>query len=505
LRKIPGRMTGRFPRRTGFLFIIVLMLSTTVFLSVACSRRADGISWRGSIQPDIMRSFDTSSSSGFVVIEMPEDIYDDSGTYISTEPRGMNGIGPLPAPSFRDERIVLEEQKVQEPVQHESSSEELKVSSSDKMPTDSHFSEDLVLEEVTELEDVEPNDPEKDENTADPSLAEDALILEEESVCWSEYHVRAGETLTDICRDRSLTPKGIADANELTNPDYLKEGQLLLIPSSPENIEKTIAEVKRRRAEEIARQNRVEPVEVDEYTVQEGDSLWSISNKLNISIDTLFASNKLKDPDYLKPGSKLRVPNQDGLFHKIQKGNTLGSIAKKFKTEPERIIKANPGADLDVLKVGMELFIPGASPAASVFRLSDGRSSTYSRGFRWPVAGRINSPFGWRRHPITKKRNFHTGIDIKARTGRIIRAARNGRVAYAGWMGGYGRVVVVNHGNGYSTLYAHCSRLLVRKGRSVSSGQAIAKAGSSGRTTGPHLHFEVRKNNKAINPLRVLK
>jgi murein DD-endopeptidase MepM/ murein hydrolase activator NlpD len=119
--------------------------------------------------------------------------------------------------------------------------------------------------------------------------------------------------------------------------------------------------------------------------------------------------------------------------------------------------------------------------------------------------GKISSPFGWRRHPVTRRRDFHTGIDVRAPRGRAIKAAKAGRVEYAGWMGGYGRVVVVRHNDGLSTLYAHCNSLSVRNGQSVSQGQTIASVGTSGRTTGPHLHFEIRQGKSPMNPLKLLR
>ena len=498
MRRFPNRIDGRFPGRSGFLLIITVMLVSTAFLSLICSKKAEGILWNNESRAGQVSGFSSTSSSGFIVIEMPGDVYNDYGPYVALESEELNGIGPLPAPSFREEKLVLQEKELKN-----SESKQSSKNSTDPIEKGKDPEDDLILEEVMPEDDV-LSLQDLDLSVSDDQEESD-LVLEEESVCWSEYQVGSGETLTDICKRESLTPDQIARVNDLKNPDFLKEGQLLLIPKSPEHIDDTIAELERRKAEELERLNRVDPVEMSEYVVQEGDSLWSISNKLSISIDTLFACNKLKDPDYLKPGTKLNVPNQDGLFHKVKKGDTLAAIAKKYKTETERIGKANPDIDLDTLKVDMNIFIPGATPASSVFNLSDGRASSHSRGFRWPVAGRINSPFGWRRHPITRKRNFHTGIDIKANTGRTIRAAKNGRVVYSGWMGGYGRVVVINHGDGYSTLYAHCSSLLVRKGHRVTSGQAIAKVGSSGRTTGPHLHFEVRKSNKPVNPLSVLR
>ncbi|MEM9451156.1 MAG: peptidoglycan DD-metalloendopeptidase family protein [Cyanobacteria bacterium P01_E01_bin.6] len=120
--------------------------------------------------------------------------------------------------------------------------------------------------------------------------------------------------------------------------------------------------------------------------------------------------------------------------------------------------------------------------------------------FVFPTNGRITSGFGNRVHPILGYRRFHSGIDFGASYGTTIRAADSGQVIFAGWYGGYGRAVVINHGNGLTTLYAHASRLLVSEGTNVQQGQAIAAVGSSGLSTGPHLHFEVRRNGSPINP-----
>lgn len=132
--------------------------------------------------------------------------------------------------------------------------------------------------------------------------------------------------------------------------------------------------------------------------------------------------------------------------------------------------------------------------SGSAVRKSNGRMV-------WPTAGRVTSPFGYRVHPIFGTRKLHTGIDIAAPNGTPIMAGDEGVVIYSGWMRGYGQVLIVDHGGGISTLYAHCSSLLVGDGTHVKRDQIIARVGSTGFSTGPHLHFEVRANGSPVNPM----
>ncbi|BBB91738.1 MAG TPA: peptidoglycan DD-metalloendopeptidase family protein [Methylomusa anaerophila] len=122
----------------------------------------------------------------------------------------------------------------------------------------------------------------------------------------------------------------------------------------------------------------------------------------------------------------------------------------------------------------------------------------------WPASGPITSPFGWRTHPIFGTQLYHTGIDIGADFGDAVGAADGGVVIYAGWMGGYGNAVIIDHGNGISTLYGHNNDLVVGEGTRVYKGQTISHVGSTGYSTGPHLHFEVRENGTPVNPLGYL-
>ena len=125
----------------------------------------------------------------------------------------------------------------------------------------------------------------------------------------------------------------------------------------------------------------------------------------------------------------------------------------------------------------------------------------------WPVPGyhKVTSPYGNRYHPVLKKNKFHSGVDLRAPMGTPIVAANDGKVLSAGYNSGYGNRIYIDHGGGIVTVYAHNSKLLVKAGDKVKRGQTIAKAGSTGRSTGPHLHFEVRKNGKTTNPMNWIK
>ena len=135
----------------------------------------------------------------------------------------------------------------------------------------------------------------------------------------------------------------------------------------------------------------------------------------------------------------------------------------------------------------------------------NGPSVPGSGAFSYPIHGRLTSPFGLRRHPIFKVVSFHSGVDLAAPYGTAIMASDTGRVIFNGWYGGYGKVVIVDHGMNYSTLYAHLSRTSASRGQTIIKGQTVGYEGQTGYSTGPHLHFEVRKNGRPENPLNYLR
>lgn len=355
------------------------------------------------------------------------------------------------------------------------------------------------------------------EDMSDMELPEAGIRLTDVGSSWKEHVVKSGETLSDIAlRHGGVTAQDILRANGLKDANRLATNQILLIPNNPEEVENTLEEVRTRQIRVASLREESKPLKVLAYVVVQGDSLWSIANAQSIELDTLVGSNTFKSSATLRPGAVLRIPNQDGIFYTLRKGEKIEQVCKRYQVDLERTRKVNPTVDLVSLKPGDEIFLPGARPEAVAEVKSEGKKAKSPpskgrdvqkgvRSYRWPVMGRINSPFGWRRHPVTRRRDFHTGIDIKADRGMLIRAARDGRVAYSGWMGGYGKVVVVEHAGGHSTFYAHCSTLLVGQGAKVSQGQNVARVGTTGRSTGPHLHFEVRKGNSPVNPLQYLK
>ena len=150
-----------------------------------------------------------------------------------------------------------------------------------------------------------------------------------------------------------------------------------------------------------------------------------------------------------------------------------------------------------------------AAAAAAVAQSSGGQgaSDNWVQGtgqLGWPVSGEITSPYGYRVHPIWGTTIYHSGIDIGVDEGTPVHAADGGVVVWSGWMGGYGYAVVIDHGNGLSTLYGHNSELAVDEGQSVAKGQVISYAGSTGNSTGPHVHFEVRVNGDPVDPMGYL-
>lgn len=233
------------------------------------------------------------------------------------------------------------------------------------------------------------------------------------------------------------------------------------------------------------------------YTVRAGDTLSGIAQRQGIPLEYIIASNEGLDPSRLRPGQALLLP-RGGVVHTVKAGQTLADIAKTYEVTEEAIRSANGIAGEPVAGVRLLVMSPAVVPQATAIALGKGTS------FSWPARGTISSPFGPRLHPIYRVPSFHAGIDIVLPEGTPVYAAASGRVARAEWHEGYGLLVVIAHKDGFATYYAHLSRVLVTPGQFVEAGQVVALSGNTGLSTGPHLHFEIRRDETAVDPLHFL-
>ena len=234
------------------------------------------------------------------------------------------------------------------------------------------------------------------------------------------------------------------------------------------------------------------------YTVQRGDIIGALAENYGLNQDTLLSINNITNSRLIQIGQVLRIPNQDGIMYTVRQGDTLESIAEKHQSDASAIQHANELFSAAALP-GSALFIPGARLEWSV------RQEINGDLFIWPAAGRITSPYGYRRSPFTNIRQFHNGLDIGAPMGAPVRAAMSGRVSTVGWDDILGNYIIISHSSGYRTLYAHLSQTRVRAGAYVGTGERIGDVGSTGLSTGPHVHFTVFRNNSAVNPRSLMR
>jgi len=250
--------------------------------------------------------------------------------------------------------------------------------------------------------------------------------------------------------------------------------------------------------------------EIMEYEVRPGDTISGIASKFGISLDTLRWANDLSSIEAIKPGQILKILPVTGVAHKVKRGETIYSIAKHYSTEAQGIVDFpfNSFANDETfeLAVGQILVVPDGvmpkvqpwAPGAYVAQKTPDAGTVSATGqFIWPTAGTLAQLFRW----------YHKGIDISNKSAPAILAADAGKVVVAGWPDniGYGNRVVIDHGNGFQTLYGHLAKIYVVAGQTVKRGDQIGQMGTTGRSTGVHLHFEIRQNGAAVDPLAYLK
>ena len=239
-------------------------------------------------------------------------------------------------------------------------------------------------------------------------------------------------------------------------------------------------------------------LKVGTYRTRAGDSLSRIAGVYKLNIDTLVSWNGIRDARAIAVGTQLAIPNADGLKYTVRRGDTLQGIALATGVPLNNILDWNRLSS-SVISVGQELFLPGARMNANEL------SRILGSFFQFPVFGRISSYFGERPDPFTGVERPHNGIDIVNKPLTPILAAAAGTVADVGFNNNYGNYVILKHAGFYQTLYGHLTRYLVSRGQKVRQGQEIGQLGTTGYSTGPHLHFSIFHNGEAVDPLRFLK
>jgi murein DD-endopeptidase MepM/ murein hydrolase activator NlpD len=319
-----------------------------------------------------------------------------------------------------------------------------------------------------------------------------AAVLYQQRGRWARPFVHSGMAFLII---GGITLGPVLIAENLNNP-WREE--------SPSSTVLTVAMAETDTATLISQKPRSE---VAEYKVESGDTVSTIAEKFGVSVDTIIWENNLKSVKDIKTGQILRVLPVSGVLYKVKPGETIYSIAKKLQVDPQVVVdwpyNSFANDETFALDVGQTLIVPdGIKPKETpiapkrIFATIPGAGLGTGQ-FVWPTNGSITQYFSW----------YHPAIDIANHAAPDVLAADGGTVIVAGWPTpwAYGNHLIVDHGNGQQTLYAHLSQIYVSLGQKVARGQTIGKMGSTGRSTGTHLHFEIRINGSAQNPLSFLK
>lgn len=233
------------------------------------------------------------------------------------------------------------------------------------------------------------------------------------------------------------------------------------------------------------------------YRVRSGDMIGRIAEQFDVTSDTIISVNNIRNSRLLQIGDYLKIPTMPGILYNVKKdGETIESIAEKYKVDAEKCSAVNHIELASAISAGSTIFVPDAELDWVT------RQEINGDLFRKPIRARwyCSSRFGWRASPFTGVRSYHSGVDMACPTGTNIYAALPGKVTATGYNSTYGNYVIIAHHSGYKTLYGHMSAILCHKGNYVTQDTRIGRVGSTGMSTGPHLHFTVFKNNKQVNP-----
>jgi murein DD-endopeptidase MepM/ murein hydrolase activator NlpD len=302
--------------------------------------------------------------------------------------------------------------------------------------------------------------------------------------------VRPGDALGSIAQRYGIGVAVLLEANGMASP-LIRPGEMLRVP------------LQDARGGVVAAAP-APPVGFRRHTLAPGETLSVITQRYGISLTALVGANTdLSSLDRLPVGVELLIPPGDGLLVTLEHGVTLQALIAHHGADPVAVARANGLRSPFDVRPGMLLFLPGVVPTSALERLAAVRE--LENTYIWPLHGRLTSYFG-RRNLGMGTSAFHRGLDIAAPMGTPIAAARAGTVTYAGWSTqGYGNLVKIRHAGGHETWYAHASRLLVTVGQRVAQGERIALVGSTGISTGPHLHLEIHVGGRAVDPLSELR
>ncbi|HQL31753.1 MAG: Murein DD-endopeptidase MepM [Spirochaetes bacterium ADurb.Bin269] len=235
------------------------------------------------------------------------------------------------------------------------------------------------------------------------------------------------------------------------------------------------------------------------YTVKPGDTVSGIVSRFGLrNMSSILSVNAIDNARRIRAGQILKIPSMDGIVYTVVRGDSLARISERFGIPVNAVLDAND-LEQSALTAGQRLFIPGAALSNLELRKAMGEL------FITPIRGRLTSSYGYRKDPFTGVRSFHTGIDLAAPTGTLIKAALDGKIATSGYSPVYGNYVIISHDGGYQTLYGHLSSISVKRGQRIVQGATVGRVGNTGYSTGSHLHFSVYKSGKTIDPFSVLK
>jgi len=341
------------------------------------------------------------------------------------------------------------------------------------------------------------------------------------------YRTKKGDTIYSISKEYNMDYRDILKANSLDVHTKILPGQLIFLPISEKGNTSLYGEPKKIGVTRSIQETRKIP---EYHIVKKNETLASISKLYDIELTELMKRNKQIVPEKLRVGEKIhltqvtqetkRVPEKKVVanvqssptisgrkYHIVRKGETLSHIANLYGIGLQTLLQFNRSVDVRKLRIGQKIYIPTFSNSIRTNVYTERVSESTQRivgkkgDFLWPLP--VNGQFS--RGFVPSGRNQHKGIDVCVPQGTRILAAQSGRVIYCGnEIKSYGNLIIIDHSNGITTVYAHLKRILVIKNQMVRKGNEIGTVGNTGRATGNHLHFEIRIDGEAVNPLQYL-